>query len=80
MRAAGLCYVPCLLVLVAVPSPAHAYLDPGTGSLLLQGALAAIATVGFAAKLHWYRIKAWFRGEEYPPPSVPEDSADGSSD
>jgi len=36
--------------------PAFAYLDPGTGSAILQGVIAAIAAVGIAGKLYWHRI------------------------
>ena len=47
MRARGLMAVACLTVLYA--SPAHAYLDPGTGSIILQGLLAGIAAAMAAA-------------------------------
>jgi len=30
------------------------YLDPGTGSLILQAIIAAIAGVSVAAKLYWH--------------------------
>ncbi len=46
--------------LLAAPS-AHAYLDPGTGSLIVQGAIAAVAAVVVAGKLYWARIKSWFQ-------------------
>ncbi len=36
--------------------PAHAYIDPGTGSALIQGLVAAIAAVGVTLKLYWHRI------------------------
>jgi hypothetical protein len=42
------------------PRDAHAYLDPGTGSYILQVALAAVVGIGFAIKLSWGRIKAFF--------------------
>ena len=45
------------LLLVGV---AHAYLDPGTGSALLQGVLAALAAVAIAAKLYWHRLLRFF--------------------
>lgn len=38
--------------------PAWAYLDPGTGSMLLQVILGGIAAVGVAIKLGWHRIRA----------------------
>lgn len=31
-------------LLLGIPTPAHAYIDPGTGSLLLQGLAAALIT------------------------------------
>jgi len=38
-------------------SSAWAYLDPGTGSMLLQVILGGVAAVGIAFKLFWYKIK-----------------------
>ena len=49
-----------LLVFFGFPERAHAYLDPGTGSMLLQfvagGLLAAIGVT----KVYWKRIKSIF--------------------
>ena len=47
------------LVLVGTEN-AYAYLDPGTGSMLLQGLLAAIAGSVVAVKLYWGKIKSFF--------------------
>ena len=44
--------------LLAGAEPAFAYLDPGTGSMLLQVILGGIAAVGVAIKLGWHRIRA----------------------
>ena len=44
---------------VAVPE-AHAYLDPGSGSLLLQILLGGLAGIGVLAKLYWHRIREFF--------------------
>lgn len=54
-------------------APAWAYIDPGTGSLLLQGVIAAIAGVLGAVSLYWKRVRGWFasirrRGK---PPTAP---------
>jgi hypothetical protein len=38
------------------PSVAWAYLDPGSGSMLLQVVLGGAAAVGVVVKLYWYRI------------------------
>ena len=40
-----------VVALLALPAaPAYAYLDPGTGSILLQGLLAAVAGGAVAGK------------------------------
>ena len=36
-----------------------AYLDPGTGSLILQMLIAGIIGAMFTIKLYWYRLKAF---------------------
>jgi hypothetical protein len=45
------------LLLVLLIEPAMAYLDPGTGSMLLQLILGGMAAVGVALKLYWHRIR-----------------------
>jgi hypothetical protein len=45
------------LLLIAVSSPAHAYIDPGTGSLIIQSIIGAIAAVGVTLKLYWHKLK-----------------------
>ena len=51
-----------LLVVVGVgfATPAYAYLDPGTGSILLQGILGSIAAASVAVGAFWTRIKLFF--------------------
>jgi hypothetical protein len=44
------------LILVGSDS-AFAYLDPGTGSMLLQVILGGIAAIGVALKLFWHKIR-----------------------
>jgi len=36
------------------------YLDPGSGSFLLQLALAALLGLGVASRAYWGKIKGWF--------------------
>lgn len=48
--------------LVAFETPAAAYLDPGTGSMLLQALLGGVAAVGVIAKLYWRRVTAAING------------------
>ena len=52
-----------LVVLVLMPAPALAYLDPGTGSFIIQGIIAAVVGAGLAIKLFWHRIKGLFTGQ-----------------
>lgn len=51
------------LAMLLMPSPALAYLDPGTGSFLIQGVIAVVVGAGFAIKMFWHRIKALFTGQ-----------------
>jgi hypothetical protein len=54
---------PLILCLFLVPihvGTAAAYLDPGTGSILLQGMLALIAGAAFTLKLYWAKVKSFF--------------------
>ena len=47
--------------------PAHAYLDAGTGAMILQVLLGGIAGVWVIARLYWRRFRALFssrRAEE----------------
>ena len=48
----------CLMAvaLVGTTTPAHAYLDPGTGSMILQVLLGGFAGVALAGKLYWRRF------------------------
>ncbi len=39
---------------------AHAYLDPGTGSILIQSLIAVVAATSIVIKTYWYRIKTFF--------------------
>ncbi len=43
-----------------VDAPAYAYLDPGTGSMLLQLLLGGVAGAMVVGKLYWQRITAFF--------------------
>lgn len=45
-----------LALLLFCPS-VWAYLDPGSGSMLLQVILGGVAAVGVVCKMYWYRIK-----------------------
>jgi hypothetical protein len=46
------------VLLLLMFTDAVAYLDPGTGSMLLQVILGGIAAVGVAIKLYWHKLRA----------------------
>ena len=50
------------LVLVSLPSEAFGYIDPGSGSYLLQVIVAGALGAGFAVKTFWSNIRSYFRG------------------
>jgi hypothetical protein len=55
---------------LSLTSPAHAYLDPGTGSMLLSAVIGVAAAVGLAVKLFWYRLVGLLRGKKGGRPDV----------
>jgi Na+/proline symporter len=46
--------------LVGFSAAAHAYLDPGTGTILVQSLLAGVAGVVAVVSLYWQRVKGFF--------------------
>jgi hypothetical protein len=51
--------VPLIAVLMlALTTPAYAYLDPGTGSMILQMALAGAIAAAASIKIFWHSFKA----------------------
>ncbi len=55
-----LCFVFLFVLVIFPPRSAHAYIDPGTGSYILQIVIAGIAAGAFAIKMFWRRIRALF--------------------
>ena len=53
-----------LAACLSITSPAYAYLDPGTGSMLLSAVIGVAAAVGLAVKIFWYRLVGLFRGKK----------------
>jgi hypothetical protein len=43
-----------------IDQPAYAYLDPGTGSMILQLILGGTAGLLIVGKLYWHRLKEFF--------------------
>ena len=53
------------------------YLDPGSGSVILQALVGGVAAVTVTAKLWWKRVTGIFRRnqDDEPTPAAPEESA-----
>ena len=51
-----------------------AYLDPGSGSFLIQLAIAALLGLGVALRAYWGKIKGWFGIK--PKPEEDDDDSD----
>ena len=58
--------------LLCAAAPAWAYIDPGTGSMLVQSALAVIAIVLVAWRTAWDKVKRFFSRRR-------DDAADGEA-
>jgi len=54
---------PVLVACLSIASPADAYLDQGTGSMLVSAVLGVAAAVALAVKMFWYRLVGFFRGK-----------------
>jgi hypothetical protein len=48
-----------ILILCSV-SKAHAYIDPGTGSYIIQVMIGGLLGAAFALKVYWKKVKAYF--------------------
>ena len=49
-----------LALFVVSTKPAYAYIDPGTGSMIVQAIAAAVLTAGAMAGVFWRAIKNFF--------------------
>lgn len=66
------------LLLLTTPGQAHAYIDPGVASIILQSLVAIIATVSATVGLFWHRIKTFFKigGADSEPSKKPAETSD----
>ncbi len=60
MRRLGYLILMVFFLSLTAPSVALAYLDPGSGSMLLQLVLGGLAGLAVIAKLYWHRLLALF--------------------
>ncbi len=43
------------------PGQAYAYLDPGTGSMLIQMLIGGVVAAMFTIKMYWYQLKLFIK-------------------
>ena len=58
---------PAILTLFVLPSAAHAYVDPGSGSVIVTAILGTIGAIGYTFRKFFYRLKGAFRGKSAKP-------------
>jgi hypothetical protein len=68
------------LVYGALATPAHAYLDPGTGSMILQVLLGGMAGLALAGKLYWHRLLVMIGVRSEPPVQREGNEVNGQAD
>ena len=51
-----------LIVTSYFVSDAYAYLDPGTGSVVIQAIIGALVGIGITLKIYWYKLKEKITG------------------
>jgi hypothetical protein len=74
--ACGIWIVLAAVCALALPREAHAYLDPGTGSMLVSALISLFVTAGFALQSYGYKLMSLFRRRE-PEPPQPGDARRG---
>ena len=49
------------LFIFLIHNTAYAYIDPGTGSIIIQAIVGAFAAGGIFLKKYWYKLKNFFK-------------------
>ena len=61
-----------ILILLVTAQTSYAYIDPGSGSLVMAAVLGFFAAIGYTFRKYFYKIRRFFGGG-------PSDSADDES-
>jgi hypothetical protein len=62
-----------IFVALMTPQHAHAYIDAGTGSLILQALLGGAVGLSAFVKLYWYKLKEFFARVKAPKEEASEE-------
>jgi len=49
------------IVMMTISQSAHAYIDPGSGSLLMTAIIGSIAALGYTTRKYFYKFRNLFR-------------------
>jgi hypothetical protein len=63
------------ILLLGLPLATEAYIDPGTGSFIIQTIVAGVFSAGVVIKMYWQKIMAYF-GKEKIQPDQKEENLD----
>jgi len=63
------------LTFLMLATPAWAYLDPSTGSMIVSAIVGLFATLALALKTYWYKLKSLFRRDKQQTSAPIEESA-----
>jgi len=77
MAAKVLCWV--LLLCVGIAGEALAYLDPGTGSAVIQMVVAGVMGALFVMKMYWRKLVTFFSGGAPEEPAEPGAEAEAAA-
>lgn len=53
------------ILLLTTGKQAHAYIDPGSGSLIMTAILGFIAAIAYTSRKYFYKIKNLFRKNKH---------------
>jgi hypothetical protein len=65
-------FVALFLLVSHLHGTAYAYLDPGTGSIVIQVILGGVVALLATVKLYWARITSWLHRKPAHPEIAPE--------
>jgi hypothetical protein len=53
-------FISIILATHLITTNAYAYIDPGTGTIIIQAIVGAIAAGAVTIKIYWYKLKVFF--------------------
>ena len=52
------------ILLVLIPDPAYAYIDPGSASLIVSSVLGFIAAIGYTFRKYFFKLRGLLKGKK----------------